>query len=218
MASNGSKTGKGAGKKLLTPSEKNGGKKRYHLRPLSLESRTKLAELAAHEQEDEWCDYCFKSSTRHRKYVHLRSSRDCATARERSRMHSLNDGFEQLRKVIPKTNYSGEEKLSKIATLRLAIHYISALSKILGRPVDCRDTSTDESQESGAAKRHMRTDSEMQTDGVSLPAENSSTPSDFNSGSSSPESFIFDQGKIERLYVGRLWFLLREVQGVNSMN
>ncbi|ESO84788.1 hypothetical protein LOTGIDRAFT_60576, partial [Lottia gigantea] len=54
-------------------------------------------------------------------------ARDGATERERSRMHLLNDAFDQLRKVVPKSNLSEHQKLSKIATLRLAIHYISAL-------------------------------------------------------------------------------------------
>jgi hypothetical protein len=55
----------------------------------------------------------------------------CATERERNRMHLLNDAFEDLRRVVPKSNLSEHQKLSKIATLRLAIHYISALTSIL---------------------------------------------------------------------------------------
>ncbi|CAD5121517.1 DgyrCDS10018 [Dimorphilus gyrociliatus] len=58
-------------------------------------------------------------------------SRQGATARERSRMHLLNDAFDALRLVVPKSNLSEHQKLSKIATLRLAIHYISALRSIL---------------------------------------------------------------------------------------
>lgn len=57
--------------------------------------------------------------------------RGCATERERSRMHILNDAFDELRRVVPKSNLSEHQKLSKIATLRLAIHYISALGNIL---------------------------------------------------------------------------------------
>ena len=57
--------------------------------------------------------------------------RNGATLRERTRMHMLNDAFDDLRKVVPKSNLSEHQKLSKIATLRLAIHYISALVSIL---------------------------------------------------------------------------------------
>ncbi|XP_041725692.1 neurogenic differentiation factor 1-like [Coregonus clupeaformis] len=52
-----------------------------------------------------------------------------ANARERNRMHGLNDALESLRKVVP--CYSNTQKLSKIETLRLAKNYIWALSEIL---------------------------------------------------------------------------------------
>lgn len=52
-----------------------------------------------------------------------------ANARERNRMHGLNDALESLRKVVP--CYSKTQKLSKIETLRLAKNYIWALSEIL---------------------------------------------------------------------------------------
>ncbi len=61
----------------------------------------------------------------------LSPNRDGATERERNRMHMLNDAFDELRKVVPKSNLSEHQRLSKIATLRLAIHYISALTSIL---------------------------------------------------------------------------------------
>jgi len=52
-----------------------------------------------------------------------------ANARERNRMHGLNDALESLRKVVP--CYSKTQKLSKIETLRLAKNYIWALSEVL---------------------------------------------------------------------------------------
>jgi hypothetical protein len=64
--------------------------------------------------------------------------RNGATLRERNRMHILNDAFDDLRKIVPKTNLSEHQRLSKIATLRLAIHYISALTKILQSSGGCR--------------------------------------------------------------------------------
>ena len=42
-------------------------------------------------------------------------------------MQMLNDAFDALRKVVPKHNKDDHHKLSKIATLRLAIQYISTL-------------------------------------------------------------------------------------------
>ena len=119
---------------LMDNTVENGGNKRYHLRPVSRETRSKLAELAAYEEEEEdFCNECFRDTARTRRYPHLRSNRDCATVRERNRMHTLNRAFEQLRNVIPKSNHDREAKLSKIATLRLAIHYISVLASILER-------------------------------------------------------------------------------------
>lgn len=50
-----------------------------------------------------------------------------ATVRERTRMHILNDAFDALRKVVPQRKVGDNQKLSKIATLRLAIQYISSL-------------------------------------------------------------------------------------------
>ena len=54
-----------------------------------------------------------------------------ATVRERTRMHVLNEAFDELRKVIPKSHLSDHQKLSKIATLRQAIQYIDALVRTL---------------------------------------------------------------------------------------
>ena len=50
-----------------------------------------------------------------------------ANDRERSRMHSLNDALETLRKVLP--SFPDDTKLTKIETLRLANNYIWALSE-----------------------------------------------------------------------------------------
>lgn len=59
-----------------------------------------------------------------------------ANARERNRMHQLNEAFDVLRKCIPiRQNFVNREntnqKLSKIETLRLARNYIKALSLVL---------------------------------------------------------------------------------------
>ncbi|XP_004085515.1 neurogenic differentiation factor 4-like [Oryzias latipes] len=59
----------------------------------------------------------------------FRARRVKANARERSRMHGLNDALENLRSIMP--CYSKTQKLSKIETLRLARNYICALSEAL---------------------------------------------------------------------------------------
>ena len=48
--------------------------------------------------------------------------------RERVRMHSLNDAFQELREVIP--HVKAGRKLSKIETLKLAKNYIKALTNV----------------------------------------------------------------------------------------
>ena len=64
--------------------------------------------------------------------------RNGATLRERNRMHILNDAFDELRKIVPKMNLSEHQRLSKIATLRLAIQYIDGLTKLLQASGGCR--------------------------------------------------------------------------------
>ncbi|KAF7667731.1 hypothetical protein LDENG_00051500 [Lucifuga dentata] len=59
----------------------------------------------------------------------FRARRIKANARERSRMHGLNDALENLRGIMP--CHSKTQKLSKIETLRLARNYICALSEAL---------------------------------------------------------------------------------------
>lgn len=68
----------------------------------------------------------------------FRARRIKANARERSRMHGLNDALENLRSIMP--CQSKTQKLSKIETLRLARNYICALSEALegGLPTQSR--------------------------------------------------------------------------------
>lgn len=160
-------------------------KKRYHLRPASREARSKLAMLASIEDEQEdICSDCFRDSNRLRRYPHLRSNRDCATVRERNRMHKLNRAFEELRKVIPKESYDGDEKLSKIATLRLAIHYISVLANILEKDSE-DDSEKDENEAEPTNKRQRLSDEET--------SSNTST-TEFGS-QCSPEGVFFNESE-----------------------
>lgn len=65
----------------------------------------------------------------HGRLERVRLRRMEANARERNRMHSLNNALDSLRKVVP--CYSKTQKLSKIETLRLAKNYICVLSETL---------------------------------------------------------------------------------------
>nr|CAD7205137.1 unnamed protein product [Timema douglasi] len=60
-----------------------------------------------------------KSKARQGKMVRLNIN-----ARERRRMHDLNDALDELRSVIPYAHSPSVRKLSKIATLLLAKNYI----------------------------------------------------------------------------------------------
>ena len=59
----------------------------------------------------------------------MRTRRVQANARERRRMHGLNDAFERLRDVVP--CLGSDRKLSKFETLQMAQTYISALQELL---------------------------------------------------------------------------------------
>lgn len=171
---------------MATSTRNQSEKKRYHLRPASREARSKLAMLASFEdgEEEDVCSECFRDSTRLRRYPHLRSNRDCATVRERNRMHKLNRAFEELRKVIPRESYDEEEKLSKIATLRLAIHYISVLANILEQESG-DDSEKDEDEAEPTNKRQRLSDEET----------SSNTSSTEFGSQCSPEGVFFNESK-----------------------
>lgn len=102
----------------------------YNMRKRSREMRHKMARMARFIEEDEdyWSDSEHKPVKR-KNYVRI-----SATKRERTRMHKLNSAYDKLRKVVPKLNCEGaSQRLSKIATLRLAIDYIGALTNCLGK-------------------------------------------------------------------------------------
>ena len=63
--------------------------------------------------------YSFNSSNVHQRIL--------ANVRERKRTQSLNEGFDLLRAIIPTLP---SDKLSKIATLRLACRYIKFLVEV----------------------------------------------------------------------------------------
>ncbi|XP_042256138.1 neurogenic differentiation factor 6-A [Thunnus maccoyii] len=85
------------------------------------------------EQEEEEGDLRRRGSRKKKlsqaRQDRVRLRRIEANARERNRMHGLNNALDSLRKVVP--CYSKTQKLSKIETLRLAKNYIWALGEIL---------------------------------------------------------------------------------------
>ncbi|KAF4073734.1 hypothetical protein AMELA_G00246800 [Ameiurus melas] len=64
-----------------------------------------------------------------RKRVITGVQRRAANIRERRRMFSLNEAFDELRRKVPTFAY--EKRLSRIETLRLAIVYISFMTELL---------------------------------------------------------------------------------------
>lgn len=76
-----------------------------------------------------------KSKPKRRRIASL-AQRRAANVRERKRMFSLNEAFDQLREIVPIFAY--EKKLSRIETLRLAIVYIAFMTELVlsGKTVD----------------------------------------------------------------------------------
>ena len=63
----------------------------------------------------------------------VRRRRDeTSTERERTRARQLNDAFDRLRRVVPTSAHNERRRLSKIATLLLAVNYLAALKTLLG--------------------------------------------------------------------------------------
>ncbi|KAL8593266.1 hypothetical protein ACOMHN_009920 [Nucella lapillus] len=87
-----------------------------------------------------------------------------ANARERTRVHTISAAFDALRRAVP--SYSYNQKLSKLAILRIACNYIMALARLadvdlssLTEPIvpdtfaDCVDLCTRTIQTEGRARR-----------------------------------------------------------------
>uniref|UniRef100_A0A0K8S4W2 BHLH domain-containing protein n=1 Tax=Lygus hesperus TaxID=30085 RepID=A0A0K8S4W2_LYGHE len=70
------------------------------------------------------------TSSGRRNYKNMtRERRIEANARERTRVHTISAAFDNLRKAVPA--YSHNQKLSKLAVLRVAASYILTLSRII---------------------------------------------------------------------------------------
>lgn len=109
----------------------------YRLRKRSTETRNKMAKMARAIIEDEDEDYLSNSASPREAKQSRTHERVSATKRERERMHKLNHAYDKLRKAVPKLDaHSQNKNLSKIATLRLAIDYISMLTDLLQGNLD----------------------------------------------------------------------------------
>nr|SWG50911.1 taxi B [Aquarius paludum] len=102
----------------------NNAEKSYSLRPRAAGSFRRDEE----EEEEERPRPVRRGNKSKRKAAPLsKYRRKNANARERCRMREINEAFETLRRAVP----CQDEKMTKIATLKLAMSYISALSEAL---------------------------------------------------------------------------------------
>ncbi|XP_029976577.1 class A basic helix-loop-helix protein 15-like [Salarias fasciatus] len=74
------------------------------------------------------CYHRHASKSKRRRIITV-VQRQAANVRERKRMFSLNEAFDELRRKVPTFAY--EKRLSRIETLRLAIVYISFMTDLL---------------------------------------------------------------------------------------
>ncbi|XP_041102703.1 pancreas transcription factor 1 subunit alpha [Polyodon spathula] len=93
------------------------------------ESKVSLGSLGMDNLPD--CSMSSLTGRSKRKRVITSNQRRAANIRERKRMFSLNEAFDDLRKKVPTFAY--EKRLSRIETLRLAILYISFMSELLNK-------------------------------------------------------------------------------------
>ncbi|KAI4817809.1 hypothetical protein CgunFtcFv8_005546 [Champsocephalus gunnari] len=100
----------------------------------SPDTQTRLSDSPWSDMEDDEHElrYCsthgHHSKSKRRRIINV-VQRQAANVRERKRMFSLNEAFDELRRKVPTFAY--EKRLSRIDTLRLAIVYISFMTDLL---------------------------------------------------------------------------------------
>lgn len=108
---------------------------KYSLRPRSLRQKTEKGLELKKDIITQRSKKCIDKNRPKQKPPPLsKYRRKTANARERNRMREINVAFETLRRAVPhisNTVTSGNEKLTKITTLRLAMKYIQALRQAL---------------------------------------------------------------------------------------
>lgn len=87
-----------------------------------------MSPKSAREMDNESPDSLRDKKSRKNYKNMTRERRVEANARERSRVHTISAAFEGLRRAVP--SYSYNQKLSKLAILRIACTYINALTKL----------------------------------------------------------------------------------------
>ncbi|XP_034017077.1 neurogenic differentiation factor 4 [Thalassophryne amazonica] len=99
---------------------------------LSLDNVVRTDRLSARRRMTDAPKYCVgthgRSKSKRRRIITV-VQRQAANVRERKRMFSLNEAFDELRRKVPTFAY--EKRLSRIETLRLAIVYISFMTDLL---------------------------------------------------------------------------------------
>lgn len=133
-------------------------------RRLAIQSPPSVAPVAADRQQ---C-YGGRASSPRKNYKNMTKQRRIeANARERTRVHTISAAFESLRRAVP--SYSYNQRLSKLAILRIACSYILALARLADLDyssasagdrsdkqmsfADCVDLCTQTIQSEGRAKR-----------------------------------------------------------------
>lgn len=89
--------------------------------------RKRRASIAMMEIKEE--DYANPDEKHGRADLDNRTPRNTANARERARMRVLSKAFSKLKMTLPMV--PADTKLSKLDTLRLAVHYIAYLRQVL---------------------------------------------------------------------------------------
>lgn len=98
-----------------------------------LEYSDGLDSQASNESDED--NFFFFTDKHTGKPVKKQQQRKAANMRERRRMKSINDAFDNLRNSIP-SNLNADRRLSKVDTLRLAIRYIGHLSNLVETTTD----------------------------------------------------------------------------------
>lgn len=98
-----------------------------------LEYSDGLDSQASNESDED--NFFFFTDKHTGKPVKKQQQRKAANMRERRRMKSINDAFDNLRNSIP-SNLNADRRLSKVDTLRLAIRYIGHLSNLVQTTTD----------------------------------------------------------------------------------
>lgn len=116
--------------------------------------------ISVENESDDFNESSSRGGRKNRKnYKNMtRERRIEANARERTRVHTISAAFESLRRAVP--SYSYNQKLSKLAILRIASSYIMALGRLA--EIDNLDNSEERSSFANCVDLCTRT---IQTEG-----------------------------------------------------